>query len=719
MWVSSLCGAVRRHRSASAQRGAAAVLPSSVGILAVLWAGLSAASPALADEGWISVEQLSAPSIKVIGNGSIYTQVEDGTDDVVVHVRIQLDAGASGLVKTWTVWPQGKTSSGQWFDFKDSGLTVSYPLGSRPKTVDRDEALVIPRSAYSALAAGACNKKAAELRADGLSNTEVFSSDHVVKVPVRGALTYEMSGLSGGLVPPEEAVLDPELMVTCAKVEFGPLTTLTVNQVADSALSISAANDLLGCRLNAAGSITSLQPNETVSFRYVDDQGRKSDVKTVTTSAVKIANFQHELPLPSNGGAMSGKVRMVGESSHFQSPWFAYSVTCAPLVGSDDLKTESPPRVSILEAVVNKEAVLGGRWACPSRVWVRAQLSATMQGTATVSLFGNDSLLKLRQFDVEEGSADTFAAGHDISWAGFSPASESPPHQDVIYRALVATDHSFVADEDELELGLLCRPVWPATAIKVKVVESAPIDGRFLCPVRYQVIGNLVGRSDVSGTVEIFAEGAPFGPIPFALNEGVNLDIVAPSERSLAWKGFGPEGAGGPGPQQAVSLSMKVFDEAGGTLAIQQKTELFRCARMAEADLGQGAQLPGVPSGPQVGLPASAVQVAGGKVRLIGAKPGAVYALRFYRTKLITGPYLPTKMTNGVADLNLAKMKPGQWRVEVCATRNGRGLQVLPNACRDRTFEVRHAATGGPGQHMQEPEEGRSLIFPGSNPWGN
>ncbi|WP_299391195.1 hypothetical protein [Pelagibius sp.] len=719
MWVSSLCGAARRNRSASTERGGAAVLPSSLGILALLWSGLSAASPALADEGRIYVKQLSAPSIKVIGNGSIYTQVEDGTEDVVVHVRIVLDAGASGLVKTWSAWPQGKMGPGQWFDFKDSGLTVSYPLGSRPKTVDRHETLVIPRSAYTTLVADACNKKAAELRAGGLSNSEVFSSDHLITVPVRGALTYEMSGLSGGLVPPEEAVLDPELMVTCAKVEFGPLTPLTLNQVADSALSISAANDLLGCRLNAAGSITSLQPNETVSFRYVDDQGRKSDVKTVTTSAARIANFTHELPLPRNGGAVSGKVRMVGESSHFQSPWFAYAVTCAPLVGSDDLKTEAPPTVSILEADVKKEVVLGGRWACPSRVWVRAQVSATAEGTATVSLFGNDSLLDLRQFDVKEGSEDMFAAGHDVSWAGFSAAGETSPRQVVTYRAMVATDQSFVADEDERELSLLCRPVWPQTAIKVKVVESAPVDGRFVCPVRYQVIGNLVGRSDVSGTVEIFAEGTPFGPIPFALNDGINLDIVAPAERTLAWKGFGSGGAGGPGPQQAISLSMKVFDEVGGTLAIQQETALFRCTRMAEGDLGQGAQLPGIPSGPQVGLPAGAVQVAGGKVRLIGAKPGAVYALRFYRAKLITGPHLPTRMTNGVANLNLAKMKPGQWRVEVCATRNGRGLQILPNACRDRTFEVRHAMTGGPGQHMQEPEEGRSLIFPGSNPWGN
>ncbi len=720
MWVSSSRGARRRQSHASSRRHGNPAFQHCLIGAATMAAGLLLSAPVFADDGQIYVKQLSAPSIKVIGNGAIYTQVEDGTDDVVVHVRILLDAGTVGRVKTWSAWAQGKMSSGQWFDFKDNGLTVSYPVGSRPKTVDRDEALVIPRSAYSALAADACNQNAADLRADGMSNFDIFGSDHLVKVPVRGALTYEMSGAAGGIVPPQEAALDPELMVTCAKIEFGPLTTLTLNQVADSALAIAVTSNISVCRLNAAGSITSLHPNETVSFRYVDDKGEKSGVKTVTTSAAKIANFTHQLPLTDDGGAMSGKIRMVGESSNFQSPWVDYAVTCNATAAPGGKTTELPPTIEILEAETKKEVVLGERWSCPSRIWVRGQVSGRAQGAATVQLFGNDSLLEIRQFDLEAGSEEKFAAGHDISWHGVSAASETAPNQLVIYRAIVRANEGtadvFVADEDENELRLICHPIWPEPSIKVKVVESVPVGGRFLCPSRYQVIGNLVGRSDVSGTVVLFAEHKSFGPVPFALNEGVNLDIVAPSERTLAWKGVGLVSAVGPQPtpEQKIHLSMQVYGSSGSTLEIISKDEVMRCTPVAGVVPDSSAQLPG---NPQVGLPASAVQVAGGKVRLVGAKPGAIYALRFYRMKLVTDPYLPTKMANGVANLNLAKMKPGQWRVEVCATRNGRGLQILPNTCRERRFEVKHAAPGGPGKHMQEPKPDNSTVFPGGNPW--
>lgn len=719
MWVSSNRGARRRQSHGLSRCHGKPVTQVSLIGAAALAAGLSLSAPALA----ASIQSLAQvgplPEFEVASDGEFYTALDLSAPAFVLKWHVHLKSGAPVLsrVKMYGVSPRvvifnPVIPDGVPVDLTAYGVSKFFDR-PRPKefksTVTSDP---IPYSLFQPYAVAACNMLAAELREGGMSDSEIFGQDREVGIAVTEDFAYDFTLPEGQLVG-ADGLLEPNTKIICKKSP----SRAPVQEIVTSALALTETSSLSTCRLNTAGSITSLRANQTVSFRYVDENGDKSDIKTVTTSAAKIANFTHQLPLAGDAGAMIGKIRMVGENLSFQSPWADYAVNCNVTAAAGDKVTELPPTVKILEAETIKEVIFGGRWACPSRVWVRGQVSGRGQGVAAVSLFDKEStsgsLFGPKEFEVKQGSEENFAAGHDISWQQFSASSGSPMSKAVSYLARVrmqaGTSESFVADEDELELTLKCRPVWPEVAIKVEVVESAAIGGGFACPVRYQVSGQLVARSDAPVNVEVYADDVGFGPIPHTLSEGAEVNI-GPLEGALEWKG----GVGNAVPQQSTEFSIRVSGNPGFHLVTEKKTEIFRCTPLSEFAGDSRAQLP---TNLQVGPPASAVQVTSGKVRLIGAKPGAIYALRFYRAKLITGPYLPTKMVNGVASLNTSKMKPGQWRVEVCATRNGRGLQILPNTCRDRRFEVRHAATGGPGKHMQEPKPDNSAIFPGGNPW--
>ncbi len=715
MWVSSTSGARRRQSRVSSRRHGKSILQSSLIGVAAVAAGLSLAAPVRADVATIENEELVAPNITVLSNYNEYTEIRGQPGDLWLTVKFSLDAGFFGRIKSWTLWPQAMNLDmpGQ-HDFKDSSQSSTYIWGARPKSTTDRRILIVPRSAYADYVVSACNRLAEIYRARGFSDAQIFDRDRNQMIFLGGALTYEMTGIPGDTVLPGKTEYLQPLKVICAKSE--PPSRAPVQEIVTSALAVTETSNLSACRLNTAGSITSLRPSQTVEFRYVDQSGKKSDIKTVTTSPAKIANFTHQLPLAGDGGAMSGKIRMVGENFEFESPWADYDLNCNVAAGSGDKAVDQLPKIKILEAETIQEVIFGGRWACPSLVKVRGQVSGHGPGVAAVALFDKNStsgsLFGPEEFEVQQGSEETFAANHDISWQPPSASSGSPMPQEVSYlaraRMNVGTSESFVADEDEFDRTLRCRPVWPQATIKVEVLETAAIGGGFVCPVRYLVSGNLVGRNSARVDVELSAGEERFGPFAYDLAEG-NQAGIGPFERTLAWKG----GLGNAVPQQTTAFSLKVTGKPDVHLVTEKRTEVFRCSPSAE--IAGGA----LPSAPRANVPAGQVRVMGDRIVMGGGQPNAIYLLQFHHQSKLGGrfervkePYLPTKALTGVATLNRSAMEPGRWRVEACATRGGKGTQALPGACSTADFEVQKKAAHSLKVHVA----GGTIRLQGAQP---
>ncbi|CAN0457469.1 unnamed protein product, partial [Laminaria digitata] len=254
-------------------------------------------SPALADTGTINVLSVSPANIEIVSDGSKYIAPAIALVSLSATVNVALDADVSGKVKSWKAWLKAKAPGSFSVQFSDDGYSKSYPLGSRPKSVDTNVALSIPYGSLAPYATGQCNNLANSLRGQGLSESEIFGQDRVIVVGVSGALSYEMTGLSGVPVPPEVVPVPPgvqtgqsfNLVCKASNPTRLPSSgannpTRNIPDVSQAFLSISEAGLLNGaCNLTLSGVIVTKDANTQVKFRYKDDEGNQSSIKTVKT----------------------------------------------------------------------------------------------------------------------------------------------------------------------------------------------------------------------------------------------------------------------------------------------------------------------------------------------------------------------------------------------------------------------------------------------------
>ncbi|TQV70651.1 hypothetical protein [Denitrobaculum tricleocarpae] len=411
---------------------------------------------AVADHADAFVTQLNAPPIVVQSQGSAYTQVSSPAIPIEGTISLEVDAGVSGRVKRWKAWPMLVLPDGvSRLDFRDAGGAMNYQR-PYPKAVDRDQDFVISKTDYSSTMATACIRHSERLRAQGLSNTQIFGQDRQVEVAVKGIVEYETTGIVGAPVPPEVRPADPTVTVNCKGHE--PVETSSL-EVVEQAFIAGV------CRLRLNGRIVTTRPNEEVSFRYADEVGNQSSVITVRTNGTRFATFSHTDKLPS--GPNSGRVRIIGVSSVFNTPWQDYNLDCNQATGITTVMPQAvpqPPEASVAGSVVSERVFQG--FVCPDRISIDGTITARglmATGSAAILL---DNRHKLRQdFSVSEDGTETVRYLDSLTWGNPSGgltlgagSNTEPPKKSVMMHFKITDAQGRIIDTAFRRHSFACRP---------------------------------------------------------------------------------------------------------------------------------------------------------------------------------------------------------------------------------------------------------------------
>lgn len=162
-------------------------------------AGLFFSSPSHADESSSTLLSYLPTQITKVGTNSSGTAYEaTGLMYLSAEVQVVVDAEISGKVKSWNTWLKVRTENTFWVEFDDHAASKSYSI-PRPKVVNTVASIGVPHASIAPVAVSYCNSMADELRGQGKSNEEIFSTDRTVQIAIISALTYETTGI-GGLV---------------------------------------------------------------------------------------------------------------------------------------------------------------------------------------------------------------------------------------------------------------------------------------------------------------------------------------------------------------------------------------------------------------------------------------------------------------------------------------------------------------------------------------
>lgn len=685
MWVSSNHGARRRQSCASSRRYGTPKTQRSLIAAAALAAGLSLSAPALA----ASIQSITPvgplPEFEVASDGQFYTALDLSAPAFVLKWDIHLRSGAPVLsrVKMYGVSPRAVIFNpvipdGVTVDLTAYGVSKFFDR-PRPKefktTVTSDP---IPYSLFQPYAVGACNMLAQQLREGGMSDSEIFGQDREVGVAISEKFTYDFTLPEGQLVG-SGGLLEPNTKIICKKSPAMP-SRAPVAEVQSSELQVAGLSSLIACGLALEGRIDTTKTNEEVKFRYVDGDGNTSDVKTVTSDGAKKATFEHSYVLSGNG-EKSGKIRIEGVSSDFTSAWSNYAVTCNTVVGGNGGLTEDRPPLISIDVAGGKDVYHRG-YACPSHARMAATLDGREQTTGNIALVAGGQLVKLKPFSIGKDEQQHFMADYyGLDWSGIEPDDGVPPQQTVEFRAeLVGGSSDQKISSKTYQETFVCEPVYPKPDVTVSASETDPliVDG-YSCPSKVVVGGNLMGRGAASGNAVLYIDGAAKQGEPYNI-KGSEQPVV------LYVHGMRPtdyQPVAGGGRRAVLKTMLQVRNAELDLLERFEKDHSLDCIQMNAISVA-----------PPVEVPGGQVQVVGDRVVMSGAKPNAIYSLRFFH-KNQSGPFrpktdahLPTKAQSGVAKLNRAEMEAGQWRVDVCATRGGLGTQILPGTCRTGNFSI-------------------------------
>lgn len=422
-----------------ASRGVASRRAAPWTLAAALLAALP--STASADSKGATVVNLAPQQIEVESNGSSYHSTYY-LANLVADVRVQVDTGTFGRVKSWSVkiGLQAEGSDALYFD--SYAISKSYPWGKRPRSVDRTETIMVPEAAWGAHVRWHCNEMADDLRAQGLGNTAIFSQDRTLELAVVPAISADTNGAGSGSFIEEGTPWSSEAKVeiVCKKWPGAQIPqastdiTVTPAKVVNKGLSILERHGPTGvCKIRLDGWITTDQRNVDVKFRYRNQEGKKSQVWTVNTGESKTANFSHWYDIPNNYDpnfdvewAETGSVRMVGVSHDFKSGWADYAMDCVE-GGPDTLTANSPPKLKVSFVPQGKVMVHGQ--VCPERLKIVGLIEGRGPSSGYagfVSKTGYTYISPPQEYSVSHGDKVLIGADYEIDWddAAAPPAGQ-------------------------------------------------------------------------------------------------------------------------------------------------------------------------------------------------------------------------------------------------------------------------------------------------------
>ncbi|WP_193371394.1 hypothetical protein [Pelagibius marinus] len=667
--------------------------------------------PASADIARAQLLSSNAPVITVESNGSQYTQVTNASQHITGTIKIELDGGISGRVKSFEAFPRlgyiiGPLSV-SWDHFKDSGISRSYEAPG-PKSVTETFDFMIPRQHYADFMVAACNNHADKLRGEGKKNSEIFDKDRTLAIGLGGQVEADLSGL-GSIEPSPQLVNAPYTIgITCKRdASLDPVTTA----IKDAVLVAHTAetNNLTGaCELQLSGTIVTQNPNTQVKFRYHSLKGEQSDIKTVTTDGSGFVNFLHAFPL-AKGSQQSGKVRMIGTSHALMSNWAEFQADCSePL---QDIATVLPPKAVALEAYAMPGGVVKNNRICPTTVKFAGVMKGRgkVKGVVAISVDGKPKVLE--QFQAEDGNHIVVQGEHSLSWEGNNAVKQS-----VLYRMVVLNLAGDTVDQIEERTSFLCRKPQVAggnainelasndilpksVALSITTQGQKKLPG-WVCPEKARLHGQVTSDDQpLTGKAILYAGASQVAEhdVELEANWGHNYD----GEHSLVWNAAGQK-------KQTMLFTLKFFNQHGHLVKTVEQAEKFVCQKIVVNRAvagGQGELAPEQkdPLAAQQDAPAAVGQLAirpdlailapkgrirDGEIRLSGGKPMQTYKLTFFRkaggkATQVNSAQLPKQMKGKNAGFPLAALTGARaWRLRVCPLGQG------PAACETSDFRI-------------------------------
>ncbi|NIA69590.1 hypothetical protein HBA54_13395 [Pelagibius litoralis] len=573
-------------------------------------AALAMAAPgqALADYGSALVTELDLAVIEVASDGQGYTTVSGSSPAINGMMRLSLDAHKYGKVKSWAAWPSIQDMAIQKKQFPEFKYSESYSIGDRPKTVGRDLPFSIPLQAYKAYAKDACNQLASRLRSKhGKTDEEIFAVDREIPVVVRGELTWEMSGLANDDPPPApvpsgagnpggNSKVKP-VTIVCQKTPL-PQAPPTANDPVPQVQSVNLVVDGQGtpvgeCRLILSGIVTTNLPNTQVKFRFRDQDGKESGVKTVVTGPNAWVKYGHIQTLPS-GDLNTGEVRVIGVSEEFSSDWKNYKVDCRS------------PAVQ-LEVLATTEKVMHQGETCPASAKIYGVVKGRGDIAGAASLFADGKLKALKQYDLEDKETTVIEGDYDLDWQNAGASQQS-----VKFSMNVANNAGDLIGQLEVSETFECSqgvpdglagdiPL-PKTVKLVVVPQGTVVQGDYVCPAEVRMIAGVVsGKDPLSGKVVYFVDALLNDEKDFSLGASQQQGVIV--EHPLDWSGGGngllakadagngdsPAGDGDSPPEQKLNFKVKVLNQLGFEIGAAQQMKTFACKKIATAGLDDGA----------------------------------------------------------------------------------------------------------------------------------
>ncbi len=393
----------------------------SLGSLAAVTLSAALMLPDAARADWekITITKVVTKQLVVRSNGASYTQVPI-LGNLIADVRVQADAGVWGEIKEWTAWLKMRRETGAVLDFPGFAHHKTYASSEHIKSVDRQVQLAVPKSAWQLAVVDSCNRLADDLRAEGLTDTQIFAQDRTITYGLEATWQVEMSGPDNLALDQAAAPFPEEVDVVCQKWAGASIPqasgsfTVSPAEVVGHGLSVYAVATMNGaCKIRLDGWITTDKKNADVSFRYTNVEGKQSQVWTVNTGDNKTATFSHWYDIPNTEWKEIGAVRMVGTSHEFQSELASYVMDCVE-GGPDTIAANDPPLVT-LSAVPQGEVMVQG-FICPQVV----KLIGVLQGRGNFSgkavFFGRNYLSPLRDYSITHGQKVLLGAEAALDW---------------------------------------------------------------------------------------------------------------------------------------------------------------------------------------------------------------------------------------------------------------------------------------------------------------
>lgn len=670
-----------------------------------------ASGQALADWGAALITELDQAIIEVASDGENYTNVLPLSPAIKGRMTMSLDADKFGRIKYWAYWPsiKAEATSGPGMpkeQYKELGYSKSYPLGDRPKKVSRDLPFSIPWNTYGPYVKEACNTLAAELRGfQGMSNAEIFAVDRTLSIKVKAEITWEMSGSAIDAPPPgivsgssEPNPLIKDVTIKCKKT---PPPAPTVTGAAVVVHGYDPINAGGRCQMRLHGSIITNLPSIDVTFRYVDQNGKQSDLKSVNTTADRSANFNHNYPL--SPGHKTGKVRIVGENFNFTSAWKDYDFECGA-EPTNDLLTLLPPEVTFLEVAPTAKEFRYKGHMCPAEAKMIGSYvgRGSTAGKAVLKVKGFAK--SLEAFDMEDGDVEYIDDEYDLHWANVKGSLRQK-----IEFSLVLYNH-LGAEVDQMtkKVTFTCRKLesvdnFASVDPKPKTVSltvgpggGVALQSGYSCPARVLLTGNIRSNEHpLSGKVAFFANGEEVKQEALSLGGYDSSGFAA--QHDLDWRPKAAPGqtAGnlvGPAPtKQTIVYAIKVFDPHGAEIGKKLKTKEFSCIKLVSVGVipttPPGKQASQMAAQPKFTIMAPRKRVTNGEIRLSGVKSNQVHSLAFLRKthsgyKLLKSPQVPKQMMGNSASFNPDALGSGTWRLKVCQLLN-------PDQCKQSDFYLK------------------------------